>query len=99
MTVHNRYYTGTAVRVSGHFTDGTDDSDVDPTEVILEVRKPDGTTATYTYGEDDEVVRSAAGYYHADIVADQEGFWYYRWVATDQVEEETRFYAEAGLLG
>lgn len=51
----------------------------DPGALRFKLRDPDGTTTTYVYGTDVEVVRSALGAYHADIALASAGVWVYRW--------------------
>lgn len=45
----------------------------DPTTVVLRVRDPVGIISTPT------PTRDALGMYHADIVVDRSGIWFYRW--------------------
>ena len=51
----------------------------DPGVLRLLVRDPSGTTTTYTYAADAEVVRSALGAFHADLQLAASGAWVYRW--------------------
>lgn len=95
---YERYFTGTSVTVRGAFVDADGDA-ADPTAVIFQFYLPDGTAVAYTYGDDAEVVKDSVGNYHASLVCDQEGFYYYRVEATDQVEVEDKFYVDAGRLG
>jgi hypothetical protein len=52
---------------------------VDPGAVLLKLKVPAGTVTTYTYGAGPEIVRDAAGAYHADLVLSAAGVWTYRW--------------------
>lgn len=58
----------------------------DPTTVTLEWRRAGGATTTWVYGTDVEVVRDAAGTFHADIPIAERGLHYYRWVGTGAVQ-------------
>jgi hypothetical protein len=69
------YTKGTAVRFSATFSQ-------DPTTLALKLTDPSGTTTTYTYGQDDEVVRTGEGTYRADIVLSTSGLWWYSWQGT-----------------
>lgn len=69
---------GATCRISDAITD-IDGVAADPGALRLKVRSPSGTVTTYTYGTDAEVVRSAAGAYHADLALAVAGTWRYRW--------------------
>jgi len=75
------YEKGDLVRCSAAFTDA-DGNYLDPTAVLFRFKKPDGTTTTYTYGADAELVKDAVGRYHVDVDADAEGVWAYRFEST-----------------
>ncbi len=64
-----------------------DDVELDPTTVNLEVRKPDGTITTYTYGGvGSPVVKESQGNYNAEININQEGYWSIRWEGVGVVD-------------
>ena len=67
MTI-NVYDYGDDVRVTGTFTDA-DGTAQDPTAVLFSYKVGTGTATTYTYGEDEELVKSATGVYYVDIDA------------------------------
>lgn len=71
-----RVYTQEPFSVSGVATD--------PTDINLQIRKPDGTITIYDYALG-EIIRDGAGNYHKDIDIDMDGSWYYRWVGTGTV--------------
>ena len=83
---------GDLVRCTGTFTNSAG-TVVDPTVVLFKVKSPAGTTTTYTYGTDVEVVRDSAGVYHVDVDGNAAGQWYYRVYSTGtgQAAEEGRF--------
>ncbi len=54
--------------------------DTDPTTVSLLVRKPDGTTTTYTYSA--TITKDSTGNYSKQVTLDQRGIWYYAWTGT-----------------
>lgn len=55
--------------------------DTDPTTVSLFVRKPDGSSATYTYGGA-TIARDSLGNFSKQITLDQRGVWFYAWTGT-----------------
>lgn len=75
------YDKGDLVRLSGSFTDENGVAQ-DPSVVVCQYKDPSGNTTTYTYGEDDELVRDSAGNYHVDVDADEIGVWSYRFYST-----------------
>lgn len=52
----------------------------DPTTIVLEYKKPDGTTTSKTYP--DTIVKDGTGVYHIDITMDQAGEWRAKWTGT-----------------
>lgn len=52
---------------------------MDPDAVHVTITKPDGTSETYTYETDDEVVRTGLGLYEFAVDLDQAGLWKARW--------------------
>lgn len=75
------YLIGNAVRSSVRFRDPSRRA-VDPGEVIIKVKWPDGTVVVYTYGVDLSVVRESEGVYHFDVGLDAPGEWHCRWEGT-----------------
>ncbi len=71
----------TTLRLTVSFTDENGDA-VDPTTVTFSTFSPGGTQTDYVYDTDDEVGRSAAGAYYADIVPGESGRWHFRWKTT-----------------
>ena len=74
------YDPGTCIRLSVVFE--VDGVETDPTTVSLKVRKPDGTTTTYTYPA--TITKDSAGRYHKDITpaAGEQGRWFYQCIGT-----------------
>jgi len=66
---------GDVVTVTGTFRNAAG-ALANPTAVTLRVRAPDGTTTLVAH----TVV--STGIYTADILPNQAGAWYYRWLAT-----------------
>lgn len=58
---------------------GLDGVAADPGALVLKIRPPVGAVVSYAYGVAAEVVRDAAGRYHADLVLSAAGQWAYRW--------------------
>jgi hypothetical protein len=81
----NTYARGTSVQVSVEFLD-LSKAAFDPATVICQIKTPAGTETTYTYGDDDELVRDSAGKYHLWVDADESGSWAYRFKGTDDVD-------------
>lgn len=63
-------------------------SNTDPTTVSLFVRKPDGTTATYTYAAS-AITKDSTGHFSKQITLDQRGVWYYAWTGTGSCQAGT----------
>jgi len=55
---------------------------VDPTALTLSVRTPSGTSTTFTYPSDAEVIRDSVGVFHAEVVLSEIGVWEYEWSTT-----------------
>jgi hypothetical protein len=51
----------------------------DPAGLTLIVRAPSGVETSYAYGTAPQVIRDAAGSFHADIPAALVGPWSWRW--------------------
>jgi hypothetical protein len=83
MTI-NVYDKGDLVQLPASFVN---DSNVatDPTGVSVKVMKPDGTTVTYTYLTDVEVVKDSTGNYHLDLAISLAGVYKYKWFGTGAV--------------
>jgi hypothetical protein len=79
-TVINMYDLGQRVRCSAIFAT-TAGVSTDPSVVFFRVMKPDKSVLNYQYPEPGVtiIVKDDTGDYHADVDADQEGDWYYRW--------------------
>jgi hypothetical protein len=71
------YSAGQMVRCSVVFRDADGDP-VDPSTVTFRVRKPDGTTTTYVYQTDPELVRTEMGSFSVDVLAALGGRYTYR---------------------
>lgn len=76
-----KIWPGTPFRLTSVYTDDAGDY-VDPTTVTLKTMTPDGRQATYVYGTDAEMGRTAIGRYYADVTLTIGGLWHYRWVTT-----------------
>ena len=57
----------------------------DPTTVTFVMRAPDGTTTTYVYGTDSELVKDSVGNYHVDWTIAQELRHHYEFNGTGTV--------------
>ncbi len=79
----NEYDKGSSTRISNEFK--VAGVLTDPTTITLKIKKPDGTSSTYTYAAG-EITREAAGKYYKDFTLNQVGFWLYRWEGTGTCE-------------
>lgn len=66
----------------------------DPTTITFMFLDPSGTTTTWVFGVDPEVVQDGVGEYHADWTLDEEGGWYYRWEGTGTLDASAERYLE-----
>lgn len=87
------YDIGDVVRLGNHSTNTdtaafSDASGVvtDPTVVTLALKKPDGTTTTYTYNGAPALSKESTGRYYVDVPLTDAGRWYYRLVGTGTVQ-------------
>lgn len=72
---------GEVVRARNTYTDPSTGVVTDPTTVQVEVRSPDGTTATYLYGTDVELTKVSTGVYQMLIQMAQTGTYRWYWTA------------------
>jgi hypothetical protein len=87
--------TGDEVRVKTTFSDSSGTA-TDPTAILFKFANPSGTTTTYTYGVDAELVRDATGVYYVDIDCNEAGAWRWRFYSTGtgQAADEGFFIVE-----
>ena len=92
----NHYHDGDLVRCTGTLSD-SDGVAQDPAAVLFKFTTPSGTTTTYTYGTDAELVKSATGIYYVDVDGNAAGAWPYTFYATGsgQSAAEAFFHVEA----
>lgn len=85
------YDKGDHARLSADYTN-ISGVPTDPTTVYVTVRKPGGTTTTYTYGGG-QVLKDSTGRYRCDVSLDESGVWQYKWFGTGAlvVAEEGQF--------
>lgn len=91
-TTVNEYPFGSQVRCSVVFVNEDGDED-DPTTVTFRLRDPEGEPTVYVYGDDVEVVRTAAGRFYVLVNGDKTRTWTYRFEGTGAVvaADEKRF--------
>lgn len=77
----NQYLRGRVVRVTGTVVN-ENGTPVNPTTMTFKVKNPAGTTTTYVYGTDSQVVRPSTGSFYVDVTASTEGRYQYRWEST-----------------
>ena len=93
-TAPGKVYPGDNQRIDVLFYDNTG-ALTDPSEVRFKTMSPCGTSATYTYGTDTNLVRAVAGEYLIDFVVTEAGRWRWRWEATGL---STPFVKEGNLI-
>jgi hypothetical protein len=81
MLTPGRKYVNGPVRIAANFQDESR-ADVDPTTVALKLMSPNGTTTTFTYGTDAELVKANTGDYYVDYSPNMSGRWWFRWETT-----------------
>jgi uncharacterized protein YfaS (alpha-2-macroglobulin family) len=88
----NVYDKGDLVQCACVFTDGNGAA-LDPGTVTFKVTNPAGTTTTYVYGTDAQLVKSGTGNYYVNVSAAGGGEWLYRFesTGTGQAAVEGRF--------
>lgn len=79
----NQYYVGSKPRLAGDFK--LSGVYADPTTVTFKMRSPSGTTTTYVYGTNAELVKSSTGQYYVDFPVTEQGEWWYRFAGTGTV--------------
>lgn len=75
------YARGNVVRLTGTFYD-IDDALTDPDTVSFEMKASDGSTTTYVYLTDAQLVRDSTGVYYVDADTDTAGTYFYRFHST-----------------
>lgn len=81
MFAPGKYFNGTTINIPVAFTDA-DGVAVDPDTVTIKTLSPCGRQASYAYGTDAEVTKLATGSYNAELVPDEGGRWFFRWIST-----------------
>lgn len=75
----NTHSIGAGVRLRATIAD-VDGEALDPSSIVVRVRKPDGSVVVFTGGQ---IVRESAGIYHCDTdIADLAGDYWQRWEVT-----------------
>lgn len=85
------YDVGALVKLSATYVNEAGRA-LDPDQVFLQVKFPNGTIQTFVYGVD-PIVRDGVGAYHYEVSASVAGTFYYRWYSTGagQAARETFF--------
>lgn len=83
---------GDLVRISGAWQTSAGEY-TDPTVVKVKIKSPDPEAAVieYTYGTDAAIVKDNTGRYHADVNANAEGRWFYKWYSTGTGQAAAEF--------
>lgn len=100
------YDVGDRVRLGNHSSNTSttaildaDGAPVDPAQVSLIVREPDGTSTTYTVGGLNALAKESTGRYYADVTLDAAGLWSYALVGagTAVFREEAQLHARRSV--
>lgn len=91
MAVINHYTVGTAVTVTGTWTNKATGTPVDPSDARVDVVGPNGVSTTYTYsGGTGTVTRTSAGVYTYTVdTTNNYGRWQYRWWSPAGISVQT----------
>lgn len=82
-TALNQYDIGDVVHLTCLFETAAG-TDTDPPVVYCRVTDPAGTSTSYTYGTDTNVIRKdSTGNYSCYVAPDSAGKWTYKWFGTD----------------
>ena len=73
---------GTIVKARITFTNPDTKAKVDPTSVTVAVRKPSGTSTTYTYGVSPELVKESTGVFYVPISLSEDGTFVWKWTGS-----------------
>lgn len=84
---------GDVIKLSASFTDDEDVA-IDSGQVRLKLKSPAGTTTTYTYGTDADLIKASTGNYYLEFAITAAGIWFYRWEGntTNLAAEEGSFF-------
>jgi hypothetical protein len=74
-----KWIIGMAARIDVAIADGITSAPLDPPVLRLKVKSPAGTITTTTYPGSTDIVRDAAGSYHANVALTEAGYWFWRW--------------------
>jgi hypothetical protein len=75
------YPIGTEIDIPVTFTDALTGAAVDPTDVTLQIKNPDGNVDTWKYSLA-ELTKLSTGNYSRPQLLDKPGKWWYRYTAT-----------------
>jgi hypothetical protein len=98
MSENLQYFVSGKVRIFGEWHQPGDvtkipdinDPLVDPSALSIRIDKPDGTSETFVYGTDAEVVRDTLGKYHCDYIPEMEGTHTWIWLPTGNAAQPIR---------
>ena len=76
----NEYLLGNIVRISAQFLNSG--TPINPTAVLVRLKKGDNSPSIFVYGTNVEVKRDITGTYYMDVVADPVGLYTYNWYST-----------------
>ena len=95
----NQIDTGDVIRLSVVFKD-LNKTAVDPSQVNLIIKPPDGVLVEYQYLVDAAIVKASVGNYYYDFLVTQQGMTYYKWIATGTVNaaQESSFFTKISQI-
>lgn len=83
------YELDTLIQLTGTFTAADGVTLVDPTDVFLFLRTPNGLVTQYTTSTTPAITRVSVGVYQIELETTQAGPWIYKWQGTGAVEVTT----------
>lgn len=99
MATINAYDIGDLVRITGTLTTAAG-APVDPSTLVCNVKAPDATVTTHTYGTTAFPIKSAAGVYYVDVTPTQVGEYWYQFLSTGtgQAMDEGKFVVRVSAI-
>jgi len=95
----NVYNLNDLISITGRLTTAAG-APIDPSTLVVKVKAPDATIATYTYGTTAFPIKSAAGVYYVEVTPTQVGEYWYQFLSTGtgQAMDEGMFRVKASAI-
>lgn len=79
-------FAGSTFTIDAQFKDARSGAVYDPTVLTLALKSPSGAVTNYAYNTDAEIIRDAAGKFHADVFLGAAGQWHWKWTVADSTK-------------